>query len=60
MDVFLTGGTILVFLALVESVLTSALADRGRRDLAKRIDRCSRLGFPTVLILLVLIAFWWW
>lgn len=57
MDVFLSGASLLVFLALVEAVATSTLADRGHTALAGRIDRWSGLGFPTAFAAIILAAF---
>lgn len=49
--IYATGYT-LVALALVESVYTNTLARRGRHDLAARVDRISRVGFPLAAIVL--------
>jgi len=58
-DIFLTGGTVLVFLALAEAVLTSALADQDKAELALRIDRWARLLFPSATVLLIASSFAW-
>ena len=57
LDEFITGSTILVFLALVESLTTSYLVSQERHQLALRIDRVSRLVFPLVFAALVVVVF---
>ncbi len=57
LDYFTLGATILVFLALVEVVLTSSLAHAGRHDAARRIDATARLVFPTLLAVLAIAVF---
>jgi len=57
LDYFTLGATILVFLALVEVVLTSGLAQAGRHEAARRIDVGARLMFPVLFALLVLVVF---
>jgi hypothetical protein len=52
MDYLTLGGTLLVFLALVEVIVTSTLAHKNRNKAARGIDRVSRLAFPTVFVLL--------
>ena len=46
MDLLTIGGTILVFTAFLQVVLTSLLAHGTRLPLARRIDRCCRIVFP--------------
>ena len=58
LDYFTLGSTILVFLALVEVVLTSGLAQAGRDEPARRIDLGARLMFPGLLLLVVVAVFW--
>lgn len=50
MDYFLVASTLLVFLALIEVVLTAFLAHHKRGSLARRIDRLARLAFPAVFL----------
>ena len=57
MDYFILGSTVLVFLTLVEVVMTSALAKMNRRGLARRIDRVSRVAFPLAFLILTLVSF---
>jgi hypothetical protein len=46
-DRFVMGATVLVFFAFGEALLSTGLASRGRERLALRIDRVSRVAFPT-------------
>lgn len=57
MDEFIYGSVILVFLAFVETILTSAMATQGLQEPAKRIDRWARWLFPTAFVGLVAFAF---
>jgi len=57
LDEFITGSTILVFLALVESLTTSYLVSQEKEALALRMDRLSRYGFPLVFLVLMLVVF---
>ena len=57
LDFFVLGSTILVFLALAESVFTSALAGKGKHSRAIRIDRWSRFSFAVVLIIILIVSF---
>jgi cadmium resistance protein CadD (predicted permease) len=50
---FILGGTILVFLSLVEVVFTSVLVQRQRRELSCTVDRYSRWVFPAIFVWLV-------
>jgi hypothetical protein len=50
MDLFLFCSTLLVFLSLIEVVLTSHLATIGRLKLARRVDQVSRLLFLAAYI----------
>lgn len=53
-DRLVLGATVLVFLALAEVIVTSRLAQQGRRDLAQRIDRHARWIYLTSFVLLLL------
>lgn len=53
MDYFVLGSTLLVFLALIEVILTSFLHQSSRDGLARKIDRISRLAFPVVFLLIL-------
>jgi len=57
LDEFTTGSTIIVFLALVQSLTTSYLVSQEREALALRMDRLSRYVFPLAFLALVLVVF---
>jgi hypothetical protein len=57
LDELTIGSTIIVFLALVQSLTTSYLVSQERVALALRIDRLSRYAFPTAFLLLILGVF---
>lgn len=58
LDRFVIGSTFLVFLSLLESLITSHLAaDVQKQKLAIRIDRISRWLFPLVFVIFSVIAF---
>jgi hypothetical protein len=46
LDTFMLYATVLVFLSLIQVILTSSLARRGQEARARRIDRVSRGIFP--------------
>jgi cadmium resistance protein CadD (predicted permease) len=48
LDRFILASTLLVFLSLVEVLVTSSLAARGRIEAARTLDRHSRWLFPAV------------
>jgi len=50
MDTFVFSSTVLVFMALIEVVITSHLSSTGQLALARRIDRNARLLFPLLFI----------
>jgi hypothetical protein len=58
-DRFVMGATVLVFFAFGEALISTGLAGRGREASALRIDRLSRIIFPTAFagILLYALAF---
>ncbi len=59
LDLFTIGSTALVFAALVETVVTTALWDQEHLDSALRINRWSRIVFPLTFIAFIgfMIAF---
>ncbi len=57
LDWFITGSTILVFLALLQSVTTSYLVVRKREQVSLRIDRVCRVAFPLAFAALLLGVF---
>jgi len=54
LDLFLTGSTVLVFLTLLQALLTSNLARLDRRTLATRIDSASKIVFPAAFLFLAI------
>ena len=52
MDYFTLGSTLLVFLALVEVILSSALAGHKYDRMARIIDKLARFAFPIVFLLI--------
>lgn len=57
MDFFMLVTSIMIFLALVEGVTTSKLATSGRKELALKIDKYSRICFPVAYLVFALIIF---
>ncbi len=55
-DRFVMGATVLVFFAFGEALLSTGLAGRGREETALRIDRVSRIVFPTIFAAILLYA----
>lgn len=56
MDAFIMFSTILVFVALLESVLTSHLVKTGREEQALKMDRRCRIIFPVMFLLVFLLS----
>ena len=50
MDKFLFGATVLVFMSLIEVVVTSHLSSTEQLDKARRMDRAARISFPLIFI----------
>jgi len=57
LDGFISAATGLVFLALVEALVTSYLVSTSRADLALRIDRICRWAFPLAFVAIVVVIF---
>ena len=57
LDVFVFGGTILVFLAVLEVVITTNCARRNQLDRARSIDKTCRIFFPVTMLSLSIYAF---
>ena len=55
MDTVLMGATCMVFAALAEAVFVSGLVTKDHLDLARKIDRISRIIFPASFITFVII-----
>ena len=57
LDQFIGGSTILVFLALLESLSSAYLFSEGKEKISMRIDHVSRIGFPVAFLLLMVFVF---
>jgi hypothetical protein len=57
LDGYLLGATVLVFVALVQVTVTTAMNDRGGLESAMRVNRISRWLFPSAFILLSVVSF---
>jgi len=57
MDIFITGATIMVFFALLQAILTSRVASKGKTKFAQRLDDVCRWVFPAVFLCLVAVSF---
>jgi len=57
LDKFIAVSTILVFLALVQSLSTTYLFSKGKEAIAVHIDHVSRWAFPLAFAALVVVAF---
>jgi len=49
-DYFSLGAIVLVFMALIEAVLSVSLVRWGREEIALKMDRLSRLVFPAIFV----------
>lgn len=58
-DVFVFGVTLMVFLTMIEVVVTTGLARSGKIAQARWFDRVSRLIFPTALVFVSVYSFLW-
>lgn len=57
LDLFIGGSTILVFLALLESLTVTYLVSGERKNLARSIDIRSRAVFPIAFFILIIVIF---
>ena len=57
MDKFLFGATVLVFMSLIEVVVTSHLSSTEQLDKARRMDRAARISFPLIFIGVIIYSF---
>ena len=58
LDYFLLGSTILVFIALIQVALTSAMNEKRDQARSDRINKLSRWAFPAVFLVLFAVLFW--
>ncbi|MFQ5993042.1 MAG: hypothetical protein ACE5NA_11450 [Nitrospiraceae bacterium] len=56
-DKFIIGALLFAFLAFVEVVVSCTLFKKGRADLAYRLDRQSRVIFPTAFLIFLIFQF---
>lgn len=57
LDMFIFGSTFLVFLSLLQVIITSTLMRRGNEELSLRTDYLCRIMFPVLFVVLVVISF---
>jgi cadmium resistance protein CadD (predicted permease) len=57
LDAFILASTFLVLFSLIEVMVTNKLANRKRVELAQTIDRYSRMVFPSVFGILMVVIF---
>jgi hypothetical protein len=50
MDLFILFSTLLIYASLVTVVTTAAFSEKGKPEIAKRIDQVSRWGFPLFFV----------
>jgi hypothetical protein len=55
LDVFTIGATVLVFTALAQAMVTTALWERERKQLAQHLNAVSRVFFPAAFVVLVML-----
>jgi hypothetical protein len=53
MDFFILGSTILVFVALIQAVVTSVMATKGNIRAARRVDLYFRAIGPAAFVIIV-------
>ena len=58
LDTFLLGSNFIVFIALLEAVLTSNLVSHDKKTIARRIDYASRFIFPVAYSMVFIKSFW--
>ena len=56
MDELVLAATVLVFLALLEVIITSRLAQKGQTQRAKTIDRYARWMYPLTFVVLLVVS----
>ena len=57
LDEFILGSTFLVFLSLIQVIMTSSLMRHGRDGLSLKIDTLCRFLFPVLFAFVVMISF---
>ncbi len=56
LDIFIMGATVLVFLGMVEAVTSARIAQKNEKR-ARRLDRLSRVVFPSAFVVVTYLAF---
>lgn len=56
LDPFVMASTVLVFLSLFEAIITSRLTKTGFHERALKIDRWSRLVFPSIFVAVLVLS----
>jgi len=56
LDVFIMGATVLVFMGMVEAVASARIAQSNEKQ-ARRLDRLSRVVFPSAFLVVSYLAF---
>ncbi|MGV7229862.1 MAG: hypothetical protein ACQ9IQ_14540 [Nitrospirales bacterium] len=59
MDLLVFSATVLVFLALLEVIITSRYAQKGHTQLAQTIDRYARWMYPLAFLVLLVFSLKW-
>ena len=59
MDELVLAATVLVFLALLEVIITSRLAQKGQTQRAQTIDRYARWMYPLAFVVLLFFSLKW-
>ena len=57
LDIFILGSTFLVFLSLLQVIITSTLMRNGRDVLSLRIDNFSKFIFPVLFAFILFASF---
>jgi hypothetical protein len=58
MDQYVLSSSLLVFLALVEALITGRMASTGRLATAEMLDRLSRWLFPVTYVTIIFVTLW--
>ena len=56
LDIFIMGATVLVFMGMVEAVASARIAQSNEKQ-ARRLDRLSRVVFPSAFLVVSYLAF---
>ena len=59
MDIFIFGANFIVFMALIETIVSGYFYDKNKQDFAEKVDRIARYVFPVLLICTFIAAFLW-